>query len=97
MGLVRHSLQSIGTGERAAESVPVECESLTQRAAVVVGEIFTYPNTILECNAADGQRLEELGDGFPIWLRVYRSTRRWQLRRCKVRNVGCRLVVELGF
>lgn len=45
-----------------------------------------YPNAILELDAADLQRLEDLRDGLAIWLGVEGGTCRRVLRRLEVRD-----------
>jgi hypothetical protein len=44
----------------------------------------TYPKTVLESQASNGQRLEQLRNGLAAGLRVARRTSWRALRRCEV-------------
>lgn len=56
----------------------------------------TYTNTVLKGHAPDGQRLEQLGDGLAVGLRVGRRTSCRFLGRGEVGNSLCGLVVDVG-
>lgn len=56
---------------------------------------MTYANAVLECEAAHGERLEELGNGRAVGLRIGGGPSGGGLRRREVGDALCGLVFDV--